>query len=66
MDYGVRVFYGGSVRREDCQFEDMSEDLEWFDGPPSFSDLCEHLSLKFGDAFTLKGGLMLERIEHTM
>ena len=30
MDYGVRVFYGGIVRREDCQ----SEDLEWFDGPP--------------------------------
>jgi hypothetical protein len=55
MDYGVRVFYGGSVRREDCQFEDMSEDLEWFDGPPSFSDLCERLGLKFGDAFTLKG-----------
>ena len=51
MDYGVRVFYGGIVRREDCQ----SEDLEWFDGPPSFSDLCERLSLKFGDSFTLKG-----------
>ena len=33
MDYGVRVFYGGSVRREDCQFEDMSEELEWFDCP---------------------------------
>jgi hypothetical protein len=32
MDYGVRVFYGGSVRREDCQFEDMYEELEWFDG----------------------------------
>lgn len=55
MDYGVRVFYGESVRREDCQFEDMYEELEWFDGTPSFRDLCDRLSLKFGEAFTLKG-----------
>jgi len=55
MDYGVRVFYGGSVRRDDCKFEDMYEELEWYDGPPSFSALCDCLSLKFGDAFTLKG-----------
>ena len=55
MDYGVRVFYGESVRREDCQFEDMSEDLEWFDGPPSFSDLCERLSLKVWRCSHTKG-----------
>jgi hypothetical protein len=55
MDYGVRVFYRGSVGREDCQFEDMYEELEWFDGTPSFSDLCDRLSLKFGEAFTLNG-----------
>ena len=55
MDYDVSVFYGGSVRREDCQFEDMYEELEWFDSLPSFSALCDHLSLKFGDAFILNG-----------
>jgi hypothetical protein len=26
-------FYGGSVRREDGMFEDMEEELEWFDEP---------------------------------
>jgi hypothetical protein len=36
-------------------FEDMEEELEWFDGPPSFNDLCVHLNAKFGGDFTLKG-----------
>ena len=48
------VLYGGSVRREDI-FEDMEEELEWFDEPPSFNDLCVHLNAKFGGDFTLKG-----------
>ena len=33
MDCCVRVLYGGSVRREDGMFEDMEEELEWFDEP---------------------------------
>jgi hypothetical protein len=36
-------------------FEDMEEELEWFDEPPSFSDLCVRLKGKFGDDFILKG-----------
>ena len=39
--------------REDM-FEDMEEELEWFDKPPSFNDLCVHLNAKFGGDFTLK------------
>jgi hypothetical protein len=33
----------------------MEEELEWFDKPPSFNDLCVHLNTKFGGDFTLKG-----------
>ena len=55
MDCCVRVLYGGSVRREDGMFEDMEEELEWFDEPPSFNDLCVRLNIKFGGDFTLKG-----------
>ena len=55
MDCCVRVFYGESVRREDAMFEDMEEELEWFDKPPSFSDLCGRLNGKFGGDYTLKG-----------
>ena len=36
-------------------FEDMEEELEWFDEPPSFNNLCVCLNTKFGDDFTLKG-----------
>ena len=36
-------------------FEDMEEELEWFDEPPSFNDLCVHLNAKFGSDFTPKG-----------
>ena len=55
MDCCVRVLYGESVRREDGMFEDMEEELEWFDEPPSFNDLCVRLNVKFGGDFTLKG-----------
>ena len=55
IDCCVRVFYEGSVRREDAMFEDMEQELEWFDEPPSFNDLCVCLNAKFGDDFTLKG-----------
>jgi hypothetical protein len=40
MDCCVRVYFGRIVRKEDGEFEDMEEELEWFDEPPSFSDLC--------------------------
>ena len=55
MDCCVRVLYGGSVRREDDMFEDMEEELEWFDEPPSFNDLRVRLNVKFGGDFILKG-----------
>ena len=35
-------------------FEDMEEELEWFDEPSSFYDLCVRLNTKFGGDFTLK------------
>ena len=35
-------------------FEDMEEELEWFDEPPSFNDLCVRLNAKFDSDFTLK------------
>ena len=54
MDCCVRVLYGGSVRRKDGMFEDMEEELEWFDEPPSFNDLCVRLNAKFDGDFTLK------------
>jgi hypothetical protein len=33
MDRLIRLFHGGSVK-ENGEFENMSEDLELFDGPP--------------------------------
>ena len=54
MDCCVRIFYGGSVRREDGVFEDIEKELEWFDEPPSFNDLCVRLNAKFDSDFTLK------------
>ena len=36
-------------------FEDMEEELEQFDEPPSFSDFCVRLKGKFGGDFTLNG-----------
>jgi hypothetical protein len=41
MDCCVRVFYGGSVRKEDDMFEDMEEELEWFDGTTFVSFECK-------------------------
>ena len=35
----LEFFYEGSVRREDGMFEDMEEELEWFNESPSFNDL---------------------------
>jgi hypothetical protein len=54
MDCCVQVFYGESVRKEDGMFKDMEEELEWFDEPPSFDDLCVRLNTKFGGDFTMK------------
>jgi hypothetical protein len=36
-------------------FEDIEEELEWFDEPPSFNDLCVRLNAKFSGDFTMKG-----------
>jgi hypothetical protein len=44
----------------------MEEELEWFDEPPGFNDLCVRLKAKFGGDFTLKGGLIVERLGYTM
>ena len=33
----------------------MLRELEWFDEPPSFNDLCVCLNIKFDGDFTLKG-----------
>ena len=37
-------------------FEDMKEELEWFDEHASFNDLCVCLNAKFDGDFTLNGG----------
>jgi hypothetical protein len=55
MDCCVQVYFGGIVRKEDGEFEDMKEELEWFDEPLSFNDLCVRLNAKFGGDFTIKG-----------
>ena len=55
MDCLVRLFYGGSVRKQDGLFEDMEEELKMFDDPPSFSDLVLRVKEKFDGEFTLKG-----------
>ena len=36
-------------------FEDIEEELEWFDESPSFNNLCVRLNTKFDGDFTLKG-----------
>ena len=36
-------------------FEDMEEELEWFDEPPNFNDFCVRLNTEFSGDFTLKG-----------
>ena len=55
MDCCVRVLFGGIVRQTDGMFDDMEEEMEWFDEPPSFNDLCARLNAKFGGDFTLRG-----------
>ena len=47
-------------------FEDMEEELEWFDEPPSFNDLYVRLNTKFGVISHSRGGLILGRLRHTM
>ena len=54
-------FYGGIVRKEDGMFKDMEEELELFDEPPSFSNLCVRLNAKFDGDFTLKGRFDTEK-----
>jgi hypothetical protein len=61
MNCCVRVYFGGIVRKEDGEFEDMEEELEWFDEPPSFNDLCVRLNAKFDGDFTIKGRFYSEK-----
>jgi hypothetical protein len=55
VDCCVQVYFRGIVRKEDGEFEDMEEELEWFDELLSFNDLCVRLNAKFGGDFTIKG-----------
>lgn len=51
----VCLFYGGSVRNEDGQFDDIKEEeLEMFDDPPSFIDLVLRVKENFDGDSTLK------------
>ena len=43
MDRLVRIFHGGSVN-EHGEFENMLEDVQVFDRPPSFKDLVDMVS----------------------
>ena len=61
----LEFFYIGSVRREDGMFQNMDEELEWFDEPPSFSNLCVRLKGKFDGDFTLKGRFDSGKTMHT-
>jgi hypothetical protein len=57
MDCLICLFHGGSVK-ENGEFENTSEDLELFDGPPYFKDLVGRVTLKFacgGDEVELRG-----------
>jgi len=55
MDCLVRLFYEGNVTKQDGLFEDIEEELEMFDDPPSFSDLVLRVKEKFEGDFTLMG-----------
>jgi len=39
MEGFVTVYYRGTVRKQDCWFENMEQELEMFDEAPSFNDL---------------------------
>ena len=47
MDRLVRIFHGGSVN-EHGEFENMLEDVQVFDRPPSFQDLVDRVVSKHG------------------
>jgi hypothetical protein len=40
MDCLVRMFHGGLVK-ENGEFENMTEYVETFDGPPTFNDVVD-------------------------
>ena len=47
MDRLVRLFHGGSVK-ENGEFENIMEDVELIDSPPSFKELVDHVVSKRG------------------
>jgi len=62
MEGFVTVYYRGTVRKQDCWFENMEQELEMFDEAPSFNDLVLQLKGKFRGDWTCTGGLMLGKI----
>jgi hypothetical protein len=54
MDSLVRLFHGGRVKA-DGEFENMEDEVELFDTPPSLRDLLCRVREKFDGDFTLKG-----------
>src|SRR5688572_27156555 len=57
MDHLVRFFYGGIVK-QNGELENMNESVEFFEGPPSFTDLVDRVIRKYGcrvDEMSLRG-----------
>ena len=67
MDRLVRIFHGGSVN-EHGEFENMLEDVQVFDRPPSFKDLVDVVSKIVGGEvqFHLGADLTVVKIGHIM
>jgi hypothetical protein len=47
MDCLVRMFHGGLVK-ENREFENMTESVETFDGPPTFKDVVDCAMVNYG------------------
>ena len=67
MDRLVRIFHGGSVN-EHGEFENMLEDVQVFDRPPSFKDLVDVVSKhSWGKVqFHLGANLTVVKLGHIM
>ena len=65
MDSLVHLFHGGRVKA-DGEFENMEDEVELFDTPPSLWDLLCRVREKFDGDFTLKGRLIVGGLGHIM
>ncbi|RCV30256.1 hypothetical protein SETIT_6G079800v2 [Setaria italica] len=57
MDHLVRFFDGGIVK-QNGELDNMNESIEFFEGPPSFTDLVDRVMRKYGcrvDEMSLRG-----------